>query len=62
MIMCDAAGDAAEVHDRRLVILRGDAQDLWQNGSQGEAKELCQGYDGELAIARTDQFWNRKSG
>ena len=61
MIMCDAAGDAAEVHDRMPVILRGDAQDLWENGSQDEAKELCQGYEDELAIDRTEQLWNRRS-
>lgn len=61
MIMADAAGDAAEVHNRMPVILRGDAQQVWQHGSQADAKALCQGYAGELTIERTDQLWVRRS-
>ena len=61
MVMCDAAGEAADVHDRMPVILNGEQQAVWQNGSQEDAKALCRGYEGALAIERTDQLWNRRS-
>ena len=61
MVMCDAAGQAADVHDRMPVILRGKAQGIWQNGSQEEAKALCRGYESAITIERTEQLWNRRS-
>lgn len=62
MVMCDAAGEVVDVHDRMPVILNCEQQAVWQTGSQEDAKALCRGYEGSLAIERTDQLWNRRSG
>ncbi|QNE07762.1 SOS response-associated peptidase [Croceicoccus marinus] len=61
MIMTDAGGRAAEVHNRMPVILQGNAIERWQSGSQDEARALCSGYAGEIEIDRTKQLWNRRS-
>ena len=61
MVMTDAAGRAAEVHDRMPVILKGGALATWQNGSQEEARALCRGYTNNVEIERTEQLWNRRS-
>ncbi len=62
MVMTDAAGDPAEVHNRMPVILSPDDYALWQNGTPGEAKALCAAWDGKLTIDRTNEAWFRKSG
>ena len=59
MVMTDAAGAAAEVHNRMPVILRAEAQNAWQNGSAEEARQLCQPYSGAIEIERTSESWKR---
>ncbi len=58
MVMTDAVGAAADVHARMPVILEGDARDAWVAAKPAEAIELCVGYDGPVAIDRTDQPWS----
>ncbi|MBM0169674.1 SOS response-associated peptidase family protein [Altererythrobacter sp. C41] len=59
MVMTDAAGVAAEVHDRMPVILRPENYERWQHASPEEAKALCVPYAGEVAIERTADSWRR---
>ena len=60
MVMTDAAGDAAAIHDRMPVILDRESQEAWQNGSPEEAKALCEPYDRPLAVDRTSEPWERR--
>ena len=60
MVMCDAAGPAAEVHDRMPVIMRPEQHDQWLTGSSAEARSLCRAYDGEIVIERTEELWSRR--
>ena len=60
MVMTDAAGEAAEVHNRMPVILRADDYDQWQNGEPDEAKALCTGWTGPLTIERTEEPWSKR--
>ena len=46
MVMTDAVGEAAKVHNRMPVILSADDFDLWEGGAPQAAKALCIGYDG----------------
>ena len=59
MIMTDAGGPAAQVHDRMPVLLREDEYDQWQNGSPDQAKLLCRPWTDALVIDRTDELWRR---
>ena len=59
MVMTDAVAAASEVHTRMPVILRAGDYDRWQNGGPNEAKALCVGYAGEIAIDRTADSWCR---
>ena len=59
MIMTDADGPAAQVHDRMPVLLQPDDYDQWQDGSPEEAKSLCRAWTGALDIDRTDELWRR---
>ena len=59
MIMTDADGPAAQVHDRMPVLLQPDDYDQWQDGSPEEAKSLCRAWTGALDINRTDELWRR---
>ena len=59
MIMTDAEGPAAQVHDRMPVFLQPDDYDQWQDGSPEEAKSLCRAWTGALDINRTDELWRR---
>jgi putative SOS response-associated peptidase YedK len=59
MVMTDAAGAAAEVHNRMPVVLRAEVQDVWQHGSAREARQLCQPYSGDIEIERTSESWKR---
>ena len=59
MIMTDADGAAAQVHDRMPVLLREDQYDQWQNGTTDEAKSLCRAWTGALDIDRTEELWRR---
>jgi putative SOS response-associated peptidase YedK len=60
MIMTDAAGAAAEVHNRMPVILAPDRYEEWQAGSIEQAKALCRGWTGPLQIDRTGEAWSRR--
>ncbi len=57
MVMTDAVGPAAEVHDRMPVILRPEDYDVWQHAAPDDARSLCVGYTGDLAIDRTSAPW-----
>ncbi|MBH1944424.1 SOS response-associated peptidase family protein [Erythrobacter sp. YJ-T3-07] len=60
MVMTDAAGAAAEVHNRMPVILSPDQYEEWQEGSPEEALSLCRPWDGLLKIDRTGEHWARR--
>ena len=57
MVMTDAAGEAADIHDRMPVVLEGEARETWQKGSQEDARALCTGYTGDVVIEKTEQLW-----
>ena len=57
MIMTDASGPMAAVHDRMPVILTEADRSRWLEGSPEEAFALCRPFAGELAIDRTDVPW-----
>lgn len=57
MIMTDAAGPVAEIHDRMPVVLRASDYDQWLDGSPDDAKALCTSFSGDLAIDRTSDSW-----
>lgn len=59
MVMTDAGGAAAEVHDRMPVILRPADCERWQHAAPEEARALCVPYAGEVAIERTPESWRR---
>lgn len=59
MVMTDAGGAAAEVHDRMPVILRPDDYEQWQLGPSEDAKALCVPYTGEVVMERTPEPWRR---
>lgn len=59
MVMTDAAGAASEVHNRMPVILKAEDYGRWQLGTPDEAKALCAGYSGEVAIDHTAESWRR---
>ena len=60
MIMTDAAGEVAEIHDRMPVILEGETRETWQKGTQEDARALCIGYTGDVVIEKTEQLWVRR--
>tara|TARA_R100000406_G_scaffold88691_1_gene74237 strand:+ start:3146 stop:3751 length:606 start_codon:yes stop_codon:yes gene_type:complete len=60
MVMTDAAGPAAQVHNRMPVILQPDTYATWQTGSAEEALDLCRAYEGPLDVDRTSEPWARK--
>ena len=59
MVMTDAAGAAAEVHNRMPVILAPDRYEEWQGGSIDQAKALCRGWTGPLQVNRTGEAWSK---
>lgn len=60
MVMTDAAGAAAEVHNRMPVILAPDQYEEWQEGSPEEALALCRGWEGPLEVDRTGESWAKR--
>lgn len=60
MVMTDAAGDAATVHDRMPVILSTKDHELWQKGNPDEALKLCEPSTQPLSIERTDEPWTKR--
>jgi putative SOS response-associated peptidase YedK len=58
MVMTDSAGtDAAPVHERMPVLLAPQHQAVWTDGAPDAALALCRGWEGPVAIDRTDQPW-----
>lgn len=57
MVMTDASGPAADVHDRMPVLLRPENYQVWTSGTASEAKDLCRPWDGPLDIDRTGEKW-----
>ncbi|MBB3034071.1 SOS response-associated peptidase [Alteriqipengyuania lutimaris] len=60
MVMTDAAGDAAAVHDRMPVILAGDDRNTWTSGAEEDARALCLPYQGSLTVERTSERWGKR--
>lgn len=60
MIMTDAAGEAAAVHNRMPVILGRDHEQQWMEGSPAEARALCRAWSGDLSIDQTDEPWFKR--
>lgn len=61
MVMTDAAGAAADVHNRMPVILEPSNYTAWQDASPELAKALCVPYSGSVSIERTEQAWSSLS-
>ena len=59
MVMTDAAGPAADVHNRMPVLLAPADYPVWTDGAPAEAKALCRAWEGPLRIDRTDQKWSK---
>lgn len=57
MVMTDSAGPAAHCHSRMPVLLVESDWKKWTDGSPSDARRLCQSWDGDLVIDRTDQRW-----
>lgn len=57
MIMVDADGPAADVHNRMPVLLAEKDREQWSDGSTEEARQLCRAWSGSLDIDRTDRPW-----
>lgn len=60
MVMTDAGGLAAEVHDRMPVLLKKDDEAVWVEGSPEKAFELCRPWEGKLELDRTKVPWSGK--
>lgn len=60
MVMTDAGGIVADVHDRMPVILRPDDWSRWTDAPAEEARPLCVPYTGEVAMNRTSEPWVRR--
>ncbi|WP_052766147.1 SOS response-associated peptidase family protein [Aurantiacibacter gangjinensis] len=57
MVMTDAIGGAAEVHNRTPVILAPEDREVWKKGSPQDAYALCQPREHILRIERTSEPW-----
>lgn len=60
MVMTDAAGDAAQVHNRMPVVLDTNRYEQWLEGSLEDAKALCRPWQAKLTIERTETPWHRQ--
>ena len=60
MVMTDAAGLAAECHDRMPVLLAKQDWAQWTDASPQAARELCVPWPGELTMDRTDETWTKR--
>ena len=60
MVMTEAAGLAAEVHDRMPVLLAKGDWGQWAGGSAEDALALCRPWEGELVLDRTKVPWSGK--
>ena len=57
MLMTESAGSAAEVHSRMPVLLSERDWTTWTDGTVADASELCQSWEGELAVERSNNKW-----
>ena len=57
MIMTDANGTVAPVHNRMPVILPRESWQTWLTATPQEAFKLCMPFAGSLAVERTDEPW-----
>lgn len=60
MVMTEAAGDAAQVHNRMPVILSTDDYRRWSDGAADDARQLCRPWQGSVTIERTQDPWVRR--
>ena len=60
MVMTDAGGLAAQVHDRMPVLLTRDNETLWTDGSPRDALALCRPWEGALDLDRSTVPWSGK--
>lgn len=61
MVMVDGCAQMAEIHDRMPVVLRPEHWRRWVDGTPADAFALCQVWEGQLAIDRTDALWAAKT-
>jgi putative SOS response-associated peptidase YedK len=59
MIITEAAGNAAKVHNRMPVIISKDDYEGWMQQPISEAIALCVPWTGLLSVERTDRLWAR---
>jgi putative SOS response-associated peptidase YedK len=57
MVMTEAAGAAAECHDRMPVILAPEDYGIWTGGEPAAARALCRPWEGALALDPTKEKW-----
>jgi len=57
LVMVDGHPQMAEVHDRMPLILSHAAQRYWLEGSAEDALALCQTWEDELTVDRTEERW-----
>lgn len=57
LVMVDGHPQMAEVHDRMPLILSRAAQRYWLEGTAEDALALCQTWEDELTVDRTDARW-----
>lgn len=57
MVMVDAAPSMADIHSRMPVLVQPSDWQAWLTAPAADAFQLCQPFDGPLAIDRTDQPW-----
>lgn len=63
MVMTDSEGSAAQdVHSRMPVLLQPQDYAGWVDGSPQDAKALCQPWQGDITISRTDDPWTKGAG
>lgn len=60
MVMTDAAGPVARIHDRMPVILAPNAYDAWLTGSVPDASRLCTAWVGPISEERTGDLWVKR--
>lgn len=56
MIITDAAGIVGALHGRMPLMLHPGDYREWTDGAPDEIRELCERYQGNLQVERTDAF------
>lgn len=60
MVMTEAIGVVARIHDRMPVILQPHAYNVWLTGTVDDAKALCVPYAGKLNEDATNDLWVKR--